>query len=359
MGRRYNWLLAAMFCATVSGVAAQPRVEWLDTEHDFGAFDEDCGKVSCVFKGINRGDEPLVVLNVRTNCGCTASSVENKSIAPGDTVSVTATYDASGRPGRFVKRVYVDTNTDPSRSTLTVKGSVIGAANTVKARYPVDAGALKLRTTVVPFGEVKKGKAKMAFIEGYNMSSDSIRPSWGTLPGYITMTCVPEVVPPGERVSLSVYYNTAFSDAWGLSTDSLPLIPDRGAEVVPVNTTIIVTEDFSRLTPGQMMNAPHARYSAESLDFGRVSRGDVVEASFTIENTGKNPLMIRRVSSLDPGVTAKADKTVLKKGKRATVKVKVDTSKAAGDILNSRVSVITNDPDAPQSTVRLVGQYNQ
>ncbi|MCM1518184.1 MAG: DUF1573 domain-containing protein [Pseudoflavonifractor sp.] len=352
----YSAIIALAVSATIS---AQPRVEWLETEHDFGAFDEDCGKVSCVFKGVNRGDEPLVVLAVRTNCGCTASTVSGTSFAPGDTLCVTATYDAVGRPGRFTKRVYVDTNTDPSRSTLTVKGSVIGAANTVRSRYPVDAGVLKLRTAVVPFGEVKKGKAKMAFIEGYNMSSDSITPSWSTLPGYITMTCAPKVVPPGERLSLSVYYNTAFSDAWGLSTDTISIIPDHDATPFPVTTTIIVSEDFSRLTPGQMINAPHARISDESLDFGRVERGKVVTASFTIENTGKDPLLIRRVTSLDPGVTLHVDKTTVKKGKRATVRVSVDTSKTTGDLLNSRATVITNDPDHPQAVVRLVGQYDR
>lgn len=350
-------VFSALVAVAALSVQAQARVEWLETEHDFGAFDEDCGKVSCVFKGVNRGDEPLVVLAVRTNCGCTASSVSGSSFAPGDTVAVTATYDAAGRPGRFTKRIYVDTNTDPSRSTLTVKGSVIGAANTVRSRYPVDAGVLKLRTSVVPFGEVKKGKAKMAFIEAYNMSADSIAPSWGKLPGYITVTCAPKVVPPGERLSLSVYYNTAFSDAWGLSTDSLSLIPDVGAEPFPITTTIIVSEDFSRLTPGQMLNAPHGRISDESIDFGRVERGNTVSSSFTIENTGKDPLLIRRVTSLDPGVTLQVDKTTLKKGKRAVVRVSVDTSKTHGEILNARATVITNDPDRPQAVVRLVGQY--
>ena len=40
----------------------------------------------------------------------------------------------------------------------------------------------------------------------------------------------------------------------------------------------------------------------------------------------------------------------------AKIKVKVDTRKCESDILNARISLITNDPDRPASNIRVVGE---
>ncbi|MFR6415865.1 MAG: DUF1573 domain-containing protein [Alistipes shahii] len=38
---------------------------------DFGTIRESDGRVSHTFTGVNRGDKPLVILDVVTSCGCT------------------------------------------------------------------------------------------------------------------------------------------------------------------------------------------------------------------------------------------------------------------------------------------------
>lgn len=97
---------------------AAPEATWLTKSHDFGAFDEDMGKVSCDFKVVNTGDEPLMILAARATCGCTVPAYTRDPIAPGDTATITVTYDPAGRPGKFTKKIHVDTNTEPSRMTL-------------------------------------------------------------------------------------------------------------------------------------------------------------------------------------------------------------------------------------------------
>ena len=68
---------------------AAPEATWLTKSHDFGAFDEDMGKVSCDFKVVNTGDEPLMILAARATCGCTVPAYTRDPIAPGDTATIT------------------------------------------------------------------------------------------------------------------------------------------------------------------------------------------------------------------------------------------------------------------------------
>ena len=137
-------ITALLFAAATLQMSAQPRVEWVSETIDFGAFREEAGPVTAVFRGVNTGTEPLVILSARANCGCTTPKYRTVAYAPGDTAEVEVTYDPQGRPGRFKKFVYVDTNTAPERSKLTVQGVVIGEANTLSGRYPVEGGARRL-----------------------------------------------------------------------------------------------------------------------------------------------------------------------------------------------------------------------
>ncbi|MDE7135185.1 MAG: DUF1573 domain-containing protein, partial [Muribaculaceae bacterium] len=64
-------------CASLTAVA-EVKIQWLETEHNFGAFDENDGEVTCEFRFVNVGDEPVRVSNVRTSCGCTTSKQPRK-----------------------------------------------------------------------------------------------------------------------------------------------------------------------------------------------------------------------------------------------------------------------------------------
>lgn len=337
---------------------AAPEATWLTKSHDFGAFDEDMGKVSCDFKVVNTGDEPLMILAARATCGCTVPAYTRDPIAPGDTATITVTYDPAGRPGKFTKKIHVDTNTEPSRMTLAIKGVVIGATNTLRARFPIEVGPLKLRNTMVPFGEIAKGRVKTAFLDAYNQSPDTIYPSVSNLPDYIKVDAAPAAVPPGEQMTFTFFYDSSRSDDWGLCTDEIIILSDNETPVtMPVSLTAILNEDFSKLTPEQREKAPRIALSTNAVDFEEMSRDKIHTAEVIVDNFGKEPLIIRKAYSVDPAVTVKVNKDKIKNGGQGKIEIKVDPSKSADELLNARVIIITNDPDRPQSTVRVVGEY--
>lgn len=360
--RRLRNILTAVMLSAAFAVSAESGITWLDDSHDFGAFNEECGEVSCMMRFVNTGDEPVAITNARVTCGCTTPEYSKGEIAPGDTASIKITFSALGRPGRFKKKVYIYTSASDERYTLTISGVVIGEAGTVNSRYPVDAGGkLKLRNDAVAFGEMNRGKIKTTFLDGYNQSVDTLRPEWKNVPEYLSVISAPQAVAPGEQVTFSFYLNTSKCPDWGLNDTTVTLIPDTGCGVeIPVSVGVVVNEDFSRLTPGQRLNAPKVAITPGQVDFGTVKFNDgTVTGRFEIGNEGKSTLEIRRIYTADPGITITCGTEKVKKGKKTDVTVNVDTSKINPELLNARINVITNDPDNPLTVVRVVGEVKQ
>ena len=347
--------IATAITAATAIFASGPEAKFVSEVHDFGAFEEDDGVVKCKFTYVNVGDEPLVIVASRATCGCTSSAYTKAPIEPGDTGYVEVTYNPTGRPGRFGKKVYVDFNSDVPRHTLLIKGVVIGAGNTLRGRYPVDAGSLKLRQDNILLGEVKNGKSKSAFFEVYNATPDSITPNWDRIPRGVKINTTTPKVGPGEQVTYTIYF-VPEHDMYGIYTDSLLLSATPHDEPVKIDMIAIVDEDFSRMTPGQLREAPAIEFETKTLDFGEIDRnGGPVTRSFTFKNTGKSTMLIRRVYTTDPGITVTTTTEKLKKGKEATVLVTVDPLSIPTEILNGRISLIVNDPRNANSVVRAVG----
>lgn len=348
-----NRLLAIFLAAAVSLIASA-QVAWEETVHDFGAFDEDDGKVSTDFRFVNTSGSPLRIDHVRSSCGCTVPEYSKATVSPGDTATVTVVYNPTGRPGRFSKSLMVKLSND-STEKLLIKGVVIGAQNTLRSRFPLEAGPIRLRGNMIAFGAVKTGKIKSQFIEVYNASREPVAPTWSDIPKYLRVTAAHDTVRPGEQGVYSVVFAPVKSTPYGILTDSLTFnVP--GQQPLKIEIAAIVEEDFSGLTQKQLANAPAITTDTDMLDFGDFDRpGKPLTRSLRITNKGKDELIIRRIHTSEPGFTVKAHFSKLKKGKSATVTVTFDPSRFSAPLLNSRLQIITNDPSRPLTTIRLVG----
>lgn len=332
------------------------QVRWLKPTHNFGAFSEDLGTVTTEFKAVNEGSEPVRIIDARATCGCTIPEFDKGDIAPGDTATLKVTYSAIGRPGKFDKKVYVKTSDNPSEQrTLTISGTVIGASATIRSRYPEDAGKMKLQSSTAGFGEVKRGKLKTVFINAYNQSADTLAPSLEGLPKYVDGQVTPAVIPPGEQASIALTVNSLKVPEYGINDADFLFRTDSEAEPFKMNLFAIIAEDFDALTPGQRMNAPVCNVEPAKLDLGQISSPQTVK--FTVGNSGKSPLLIRRVQAVDPAITsAQISSTKIKAGGKATLTVTIDPAKAESDFINARISLITNDPDNSFAVVRLTAE---
>lgn len=349
MGR----LVLALVFSSFSCLAAFSQARWLETVHNFGAFSEDDGRVECAFRVVNEGDEPLTILAARASCGCTVPSYSREPIAPGDTARVMVSYNPTGRPGKFSKGVTVDLS-DQQRTRLMVEGTVIGAQNTVRSRYPVEAGPLKLRGTQLPFGTVKKTSTASAIFDVYNASDRPVVPHWENVPDFVSVTAINDTIAPGEQNAYSFVIYPQRTPLYGVATAEAQFcVP--GQEPVAVGLAAIIEEDFSTLSDRELADAPKIHLSEQRVDFGTLGH-EPVSRTITVGNLGKNPLVLRRVYTAEKGVEIKVSQKQVKRGGKAEIVLTVHPDQLPSHHpLNAPVQIVTNDPDQPLTMVRLVG----
>lgn len=350
-----NLLLLAA-CACTATAYAQAEITWIDgTTHDFGAFTESAEHSVCTFRYTNTGNEDLVITGARASCGCTTPRYGTRPIAPGDTASITVAFDSQGRPGRFSKAVFIDANTTPRRSVLTIKGVVIGAPETIARRFPVDLGPLKMAHSTVLLGEIARRHVKSVFADGYNGSTDTITPAIAYAPRWLEATPTPRAVPPGERLSLSLYITADRIPQYGANTDSLRIIPDsrHPERQYAVGLSVNLREDFSKMDARALARAPQARVDTQLLNIP----GDTHTAAIRLSNHGGgDPLVIRRIYAQSPAIHVSAPKKdKVKKGHGVDIAVTADPEALPqdGTPLDTRLYIITNDPSNDVIAVRV------
>jgi hypothetical protein len=108
------------------------------------------------------------------------------------------------------------------------------------------------------------------------------------------------------------------------------------------------------LSLGQGTGKPTMEVAEKILDFGVVTKGEVIKADFVIRNTGTAPLEITQVRPTCGCTVAKHDR-VIAPGATGTIHAEVETASFSGP--NSKaVLVFSNDPDNPQ--VNLVVKFD-
>ncbi|HDQ73877.1 MAG TPA: DUF1573 domain-containing protein [Chloroflexi bacterium] len=123
-------LLMGVTLTAACAAARQPgRIELGETEFDLGEI-SSTGPVSQTFQMRNAGQGTLEITGVSTSCGCTTAEVDRSRLGPGETATLTVTYDPQahgGQMGRFTRVVYVRSD-DPEtpEANLTIRVTVTG-----------------------------------------------------------------------------------------------------------------------------------------------------------------------------------------------------------------------------------------
>lgn len=94
--------------ATVE-VTDGPKITFEEATHDFGDIEQGT-KVSHVFNFENAGTEPLILSNVLTTCGCTATDWPRDPIAPGGGGKIEVSFNSAGKMGKQNKVITVVSN---------------------------------------------------------------------------------------------------------------------------------------------------------------------------------------------------------------------------------------------------------
>ncbi|HLU94115.1 MAG TPA: DUF1573 domain-containing protein [Membranihabitans sp.] len=77
-----------------------------------------------VFRYTNTGKRPAIISDVKTSCGCTATTYTTDPVQPGETGKIEVTFNSFGRLGYQKKSINVIGNTYPPRTLLYLQGFV-------------------------------------------------------------------------------------------------------------------------------------------------------------------------------------------------------------------------------------------
>ncbi|MBO5798725.1 MAG: DUF1573 domain-containing protein [Paludibacteraceae bacterium] len=341
-----------LFFAALSLAAASiaQEISFKEISHDFGTFPEEKGKVSCVFSFKNTGKADLVLNKVRASCGCTTPQWTKTPVAPGDTGIVTVTYNASGRPGPFTKTITVTSNAGDQR--LSIKGEVIPKAKKVEDEYPIEMGGLRIKSQNVYMKNIEYPTNKSNRLMMVNNGKEDIKVSFKNVPSHIEVKASPESLKPGEKGTIDIVFNSKDANDWGAVLNQFNVVENGTVIEKPIKVHANVIENFAKLTPDAKANAPVLKVG-NTVNVGEVKAKGKKTVKFSVSNEGKTDLIIRKASSNDENIKVEAPSKAIKPGKKGDIKITI-ANKEAGK-LNSRVTIISNDPSNSMKVISLTG----
>jgi len=103
---------------------AQPEITFDTLEHDFGNIHQG-EKVGWYFKFRNTGGSDLILTHVNASCGCTVVEYSREPVHPGGEGTIRVVFDSSGRSGKQLKKVTVESNAKTLIRQLTLIAHII------------------------------------------------------------------------------------------------------------------------------------------------------------------------------------------------------------------------------------------
>ena len=345
-----------MALSAVAMMAQQPVITFEKTEHDFGKINEADGRVSVVFEFKNEGMAPLVLSNVRASCGCTTPTWTKEPVEPGQTGSITVTYNPNGRPGRFQKTVTITSNASEATKRVYIKGEVIPKAAKPANKYTIAVGALNMKSKTLDLGTIKKSENKSGELEYANLGKEDHHVELATsgADAYLINQVTLADVKADQTGKFVFAIDTKSPKLYGPVEAYAYVVIDGKKEISDTYKLTIkanIVEDFSGLSIEEKQQAPIVELPAE-FNAGKVAAGKNLKFSLPIKNIGVNPLEIRRVYSTDNALHFKAPKAI-KSGKKGAVTIDINAKNLQAGTYSREVVVITNDYQNPIKRIKI------
>ncbi|MEM1183803.1 MAG: DUF1573 domain-containing protein [Planctomycetota bacterium] len=109
-----------------SGFAApqsKAKITFDLTNHDFGlVWDHEQASIKFPFKNV--GEENLIIMDMKSTCGCTVPALEKTEYAPGEGGEITVIFNPKGRNGINQRTVTITTNDPAGPQRLSIRAEV-------------------------------------------------------------------------------------------------------------------------------------------------------------------------------------------------------------------------------------------
>ena len=351
-----TWVICVFIWCAVGTMVAQPKMKFDKIRHDFGIIQESSGTVSYEFRFVNMGTVPVILTDVRSSCDCTVPEWPQEPILPQKQGVIKVVFETTGNPGIFDKSVTVYANTRESTVTLRITGTVERSDVPAGPGFFQEMGGLHLSKRYLSFGEITDRQVLTGIVETYNPGKKSLRISFGSIPKHVEILATPATLQPGEKGQIRVVYDASSKKDWGFLTDRLPVVVDGvGKKEYALLVSAEISEDFSQLTPAQKQVAPKVSFERQVMILGTIRRDEKKLFSVNITNSGKSPLMIRKLETGCECVTVVKAPSSVPAGATAKIECSYVGEKPMG-AQQRTLSVRSNDPANPVQSVKIQAQ---
>lgn len=256
-----------LFCASVYA-QSEGGIVFDKTSHYFGTFTKSRGKVSHKFEFTNRLNKPVIITNVKSTCGCTATKYTREPILPGKKGYAVVRFDPAKFSGYFSKKVSVYTNTNPQPVHLAVSGR-IRVNHKVNDAFKHHIGDLRADKKTINFDDVQKHAAPInREIKMINIMRDSVRMRVINYPNWLQSCRITKNdLTQGDNTRLMTVVKADNLSQWGHLSGNIELEIERGVKTevkrVPVDINLI--DDFSVLSEDKKDQAPQIYIDNDTL----------------------------------------------------------------------------------------------
>ena len=331
--------------------------------HDFGDVLMAEGPVTCLFTFTNTARQPIVIHNVISSCGCTTPEWTREPVRPGATGTIQVTFSNDQGPYPFEKTLTVYVGVGASSLDRPVVLRLRGVAHEKKKDldelFTTQIGPLGLRKTETSIGYLDQGVVKSDQMQVANLSRSELKVENGQVSPGLRIDVSPNPIPARSMARLTYTVNPAAmgETAWGrrhfVATFRLNgrEYPDK------LSISGVIKDNFEKLSKADIEQAGVPVIDRSYFEFGEVRKGQAVNATYSIRNKGKRPLVIHHIDGQgDAAIVLTQLPLTIKPGGKADVKVRLDTAalEYGGEVMEV-LSVITNAPSKPILNLFITG----
>lgn len=364
------------------GQKVEGKVEFDKLLHDFGDILLSEGAVSCDYQVKNISEKPVVIYNVVSSCGCTEVKWTRKPLKKGEIGKIHVVFDNNQGAFPFDKMLTVYISGLKKPVILRLRGVSHKKKLKLEQQYEFLFGDLAVRSLNNKCENLLQGQQRSGIVKVANLGQKPMKVTFKNVTPELNLELSPNPIPAKSSAELS-YTITASRSKWGRNyyyatpivngkvytahknphfksqhisggagaMNSTKPSTELGEGKSKIGIWAFTRENFDILTKKERENGSCPSFESTNCFFKSVKAGDVLTATFSVKNIGKEALKIYKTDSDCASLTIAdnnlTESTSLSTGKSAKLTYTLDTDGfPKGDFLVF-ITLVTNSPMRP------------
>lgn len=343
------------FILFTAATFAQGQLEFKNQEIHLKDLMIDDQPTHITYKFKNKGNQPVIISRIIPFNNNLHAEWPKEPIAPGKSGEIRVNFISKNIQENFNYRLHVYSNASNKRAELSLSGNLVENPGKPELLYKYNMDGVKFKSNHINFNKIYTWQVVTDTVPYLNMRQEAISITTQYKPGHIEVKAVPEKVEPGKKGLLYITYDAPKKNDYGFTYESVILSFNNERNYnhrLSINASL--TEDFSKLSAKELAAAPVASFDKKEISFGEIKQGSKTDCDFTLTNTGKTTLIIRKTKASCGCTAVTLGQKELAPGASTVIRATFDSSGKNGRQYKT-ITVITNDPKHPEISLSING----